>query len=167
MLKLLFTRWDERITWCLVNTSESHPHPDLNPQGLQCQGIQGLLDCAHLGPKTPLPQPPPQCLSVKCGPISSTGTTRELGRASPPHVPPAHQKHRDGPRPRKHWGPLGLESHPSSELRSLLLSGKITFSYAFDGINISYQRVTIIVRSYSNLHFGRRTKQKAYGTFGR
>ena len=62
----------------------------------------------------------------------------------------------------------------SSEVRSGSLEDRICEQQAknfcllaFDGINISYQRVTIIVRSYSNLHFGRRTKQKAYGTFGR
>lgn len=41
-----------------VNTSsESHPHLDLNPQGLHCQGVQGLLDCAHHRPQTPSHNP--------------------------------------------------------------------------------------------------------------
>ena len=54
-----------------------------------------------------------------------------------------------------------MESHPSSELRSLLLSGKITFSYAFDGININYllfkkfhkmpSQVTLYVKTVSLL----------------
>lgn len=57
-------------------SSESHLHPDLNPRGLQCQGVLGLLDCAHCRPQTLLPQAPARCLSVKCGPTSSTATTQ-------------------------------------------------------------------------------------------
>lgn len=68
-------------------SSESHPHPDLNPRGLQCQGVLGPLDCAHCRLHTPLPRAPARCLSVRCGPTSS-GMSQELaGREDPPCAP--------------------------------------------------------------------------------
>ena len=82
-----------------VNTSsESHPHLDLNPQGLHCQGVQGLLDCAHHRPQTPSHNP--QLGACHMWP-NQQHWQEPAGRARPPRAPPAHQKRRDGPQPRR------------------------------------------------------------------